>query len=282
MAKLTDAELDVLVADTVKDLREKNEAVGANIVAGIVRHTRARVLKAYDRLFEEERAKKEVEDASTISPVIGAEINKIKKNYADIVTEGAKHHIVHLKCVNELLHEEIGVLQNDLAEMQDQSAHDRDAINDLHESASNQNGRIQELQKQIEAKMVELLAERQKYSEIFASIAELNRTLGEKTYEAQFERTRASGLQEKIDEMAKRLKETETKRDEVGIQSAHMQEKSIDLAKRLESTEHQLSAERSARLEAEKECAGATARADVYKCELDTMRSAQATATAAI
>lgn len=276
MATTTDAQLDVLVAEAVKALREKNEAVGANIVAKIVPHTRARVLKAYDRLFEAEMTKKEMEDESAISPTIGAEIIKIKKNYADIVSESDKKRIEHLKCGTELLHGEIVSLQDELVTMKDQASKDRDAINDLQESTSHQKGQIQELQKQIEAKMLELLTERQKYSEIFASVAELNRTLGGKTFEAQAERTRASDLQTQRDEIEKRLKETETKRDEAGLLITHMKEKSADLVIRLQNVEQQLAGERISRLEAEKNHSDAQARADVYKCEIDAIRNAQA------
>lgn len=273
---ITDAELDDLVAETVKALREKNEKVGANIVAGIIHHSRARVLKAYDRLFEEEMTKKETESASAISPIVGAALIKDRQIYTDIKTENLTKRVEHLRCEIELLHEEIGSLQNELTAMQDQAANDRDAINGLQESNSYQQGQIQELQKQIETKMLELLTERQKYSEIFASVAELNQTLGGKTFEAQSEQTRATGLQKTIDEMAKLLKETETKRDEASLLSAHMQEKSNDLVKRLESTELQLSAERSARLNAEKEHAREKARAEVFEGQLAAMTKARA------
>lgn len=268
----TDAELDVLVAETIRALREKNETIGANIVVRDVHHNKARVLKAYSRFFEEERAKEEKENTSAISSTIGAEIIKDRKNCVDIMTESFKKRIDHLQSVTELLHEEIGSLQDEKAAMQQQAENDSDAINALHQINSQHVGQIQELRGQVEAKVVELSVERSNSAEIFTTVAALNQSLGEKKYEAHAEQKRASDLQAQLEELAKLLKEMEKSRDEARSTVGQLQENYTDLATRSEKTEKQLEDERKARLDAVAKHAEAKARAEVFEGQLAAMK----------
>lgn len=125
----TDAELDVLVEQAIKTIRDRGDKVKFKTVLEFVKHKHERVLKSYQRHRELDRTKRLVELQRTISPDIAEALLKDREEFTKAKTELLNDEIVQLVDDCDTMQDEITELRKQLAEVAELADRDRSTLN---------------------------------------------------------------------------------------------------------------------------------------------------------
>lgn len=125
----TDAELDVLVEQAIKTIRDRSDKVTFKAVKEFVKHKDERVLKSYQRQRELDRTKRLVELRQTISPDIAEALLKDREEFAKAKTELLNEEIEQLVDDCDTMQDETTSLRKHLTEVSEQADRDRTALN---------------------------------------------------------------------------------------------------------------------------------------------------------
>ena len=125
----TDAELDVLVEQAIKTIRDRGDKVTYKAVKEFVKHKDVRVNKSYQRHIELERAKRLVELRQTITPAIAEALLKDREEYTKAKTELLNEEIAQLVDDCDAMQDEITELREQLAEVSELADRDRSTLN---------------------------------------------------------------------------------------------------------------------------------------------------------
>lgn len=211
---ITDAELDVLVYEAARTLRECGEEVKTRAVLKLVKHRAEDVLRAYQRFTDRQRAMKSVELSQAISPAIAEALIKDRESHTEAKTQILKNEIEQLSDNCDVLQEEISGLRNKLSETQEQSLNEQgnmnETVNDLEQIKTGLEGEINKHLGEIKVLTDDCdkaLNERDKAKD---KHSRMQCTLAVKAEAERRERNRANKLQKLLDEAEERIVELDS------------------------------------------------------------------------
>jgi len=199
----TDAELDVLVAQAIKTLRERDEKIKFSAVQDIVKHRAEDVLKAYQRFFGFERAKKAAELQQVISPSVAEELLKDREKYAEDRMQLLNEEIAQLIDGTEALRDVIAELRRDLLSTEGQ-------INSLDQENSHLTKTINTLRGEINVLEDDRVLARQEREDADSKRLRMQASFATKAEAERRERIRADKLQRRLDQALAQIKELES------------------------------------------------------------------------
>ena len=209
----TDAELDVLVEQAIKTIRDRGDKVTYKAVKLFVKHQDVRVHNSYHRYMELERAKRLVELRQTISPAIAEALLNDREEYTKAKTELLNEEIAQLVDDCDTMQDEITELRKQLAEVSEIADRDRTTLNatiaSIQEDKHRHAGVIDTLRDEINA----LKTDRDKAINAREGADKkrerMQCTLAAKAESERRERERADRLQRRLEDELRKVKTLE-------------------------------------------------------------------------